>query len=62
MHVVVTGAGGFVGRPLCAALMDDGHTVTAIVRDTSKPAPKSSQLIATGDLATFAGWADQLSR
>lgn len=61
MHVVVTGAGGFVGRPLCAALMDDGHTVTAIVRDTSKPAPKSSQLIATGDLATFAGWADTLA-
>ncbi|KWF03466.1 UDP-glucose 4-epimerase family protein [Burkholderia pseudomultivorans] len=32
MHVVVTGASGFVGRALCRTLVEAGHRVTAIVR------------------------------
>ncbi|WP_036019776.1 NAD-dependent epimerase/dehydratase family protein [Paraburkholderia mimosarum] len=32
MHVVVTGANGFVGRALCGTLVDNGHRVTGIVR------------------------------
>ena len=36
MRVVVTGATGFVGRPLCAHLSGEGHTVTALVRDAPK--------------------------
>ncbi|MCA8503917.1 SDR family oxidoreductase [Burkholderia multivorans] len=32
MHVVVTGASGFVGRALCRTLIENGHRVTAIVR------------------------------
>lgn len=32
MHVVVTGANGFVGRALCRTLIEDGHRVTGIVR------------------------------
>ncbi|MEM5329949.1 NAD-dependent epimerase/dehydratase family protein [Paraburkholderia sp. JHI2823] len=32
MHVVVTGANGFVGRALCRTLVDNGHRVTGIVR------------------------------
>lgn len=36
MRVVITGATGFVGRPLCAKLGGEGHGVTALVRDTSK--------------------------
>ena len=33
MHVLVTGATGFVGRHVCARLLADGQQVTAIVRD-----------------------------
>jgi uncharacterized protein (TIGR01777 family) len=32
MQVVVTGATGFIGRPLCAALTGGGHRVTALSR------------------------------
>lgn len=32
MHVVVTGANGFVGRALCRTLIDNGYRVTGIVR------------------------------
>ena len=32
MHVVVTGANGFVGRALCRTLVENGHRVTGIVR------------------------------
>jgi dihydroflavonol-4-reductase len=33
MHVAVTGASGHLGANLIRALLDDGHTVTALVRD-----------------------------
>ena len=32
MNVVVTGGTGFIGRPLCMALCQDGHTVTLLTR------------------------------
>ncbi|MEO5630775.1 MAG: NAD-dependent epimerase/dehydratase family protein, partial [Nitrospiraceae bacterium] len=32
MHIVVTGGTGFIGRPLCAALYQDGHRVTLLTR------------------------------
>lgn len=32
MHVMVTGASGFVGRVLCRTLVESGHRVTGIVR------------------------------
>ncbi|AZQ50320.1 UDP-glucose 4-epimerase family protein [Burkholderia cenocepacia] len=32
MHVVVTGANGFVGRALCHTLVKNGHRVTGVVR------------------------------
>jgi nucleoside-diphosphate-sugar epimerase len=36
-RALVTGATGFVGRHLCRRLVDDGWTVTALVRDPSSP-------------------------
>ena len=32
MHIVVTGGTGFIGRPLCAALVQEGHRVTLLTR------------------------------
>jgi len=32
MHIVVTGGTGFIGRPLCAALSQEGHRVTLLTR------------------------------
>ena len=32
MQIVVTGGTGFIGRPLCASLCQDGHTVTLLTR------------------------------
>ena len=36
MNVVITGATGFVGRPLCAHLIGLGHRITALSRDAGK--------------------------
>lgn len=33
-HILVTGANGFVGRALCRALLDDGQSVTGLVRQS----------------------------
>lgn len=38
MHVLVTGATGFVGRHVCARLLSKGHRVTTAVRDTASAA------------------------
>lgn len=35
MHVLVTGATGFVGRHVCARLLSKGHRVTAAARNTA---------------------------
>lgn len=36
MNIVITGATGFVGRPLCAHLIGLGHRVTALSRDAAR--------------------------
>lgn len=36
MKVVVTGATGFIGRPICADLVKGGHRVTALSRDAGR--------------------------
>lgn len=38
MHVLVTGATGFIGRPLLARLAADGHTVSAVARNPARSA------------------------
>src|SRR5437016_7767334 len=51
MRVAVTGATGFIGRELCAALLRDGHTVVALTRD-----PRRAQAALPG--ALVANWGD----
>ena len=36
MKIVVTGATGFVGRPLCQKLLSEGHEITALSRNAAK--------------------------
>ncbi|MBX0322718.1 NAD(P)H-binding protein [Halomicroarcula sp. F13] len=50
MHVLVTGATGFVGSHLVPALRAAGHDVRALVRDPSTYDPPDGVDVATGDL------------
>jgi uncharacterized protein (TIGR01777 family) len=40
LQIVVAGATGFIGRPLCAALCEAGHSVVALARDPAKASGK----------------------
>src|SRR5579862_7667994 len=51
LDIVVTGATGFIGRPLCAELVGAGHRVTALARD----AERARSLL--GSSVTAVGWA-----
>ena len=50
MHVLVTGATGFVGRRLVPALLDAGHEVTALVRDAGRYDGPPGVRVVVGDL------------
>jgi dTDP-6-deoxy-L-talose 4-dehydrogenase (NAD+) len=65
-HVVVTGAGGYVGRHVVTALLDRGATVTAVVRskdraevDRRAQVVEADILIPGFDVATLAATAPQ---
>lgn len=54
MHVLLTGATGYIGRRLLPELLDQGHRVTALVRDAARvswmePPPPGLKLL-VGDL------------
>src|SRR4026209_1115911 len=42
MQIVVTGGTGFIGRPLCAALCQEGHRVTLLTRRVEAQRPCDS--------------------
>lgn len=42
---LVTGANGFIGRHLCARLLEDGRDVRALVRSTTNPLPGAHYVI-----------------
>ncbi|MCC6643983.1 MAG: NAD-dependent epimerase/dehydratase family protein [Polyangiaceae bacterium] len=48
-HYLVTGAAGFLGRHVVAALLADGHEVTALVRPGSRPELPGAH-VAQGDV------------
>ncbi len=50
-RVLVTGANGFVGVPLCEALHQSGWQVTAAVRETVPALPDGVRITVVGDLA-----------
>lgn len=55
MKFFITGATGFIGKHFCRALMAQGHSVVALVRDEKKIAdlPQDRLKILVGDLAKF---------
>lgn len=50
MHVLVTGATGFVGSNLVPALLDAGHDVRALVRDRTRYDAPAGVSVVEGDL------------
>ncbi len=45
MKVLVTGAGGFIGRSLVARLLSQGHAVTAVVRLSGREAAPGARVV-----------------
>lgn len=54
MRVAVTGASGFLGRKLVAALRAAGHTVTAVVRASVDPARRAALHVDNVNIVTSA--------
>lgn len=59
MRFLVTGANGFVGRPLCAELLGRGHAVRAAVR-AAHVAMGQAEITAVGAVDGDTGWAGAL--
>ncbi len=58
MRVLVTGAGGFVGRALCRELLGRGHSVTAVVRGTEPPEGCEARIVS--DIGPDTDWSAAL--
>ena len=58
--VLVSGAGGFVGRNLCGALLARGWTVKGAVRSTTSELLPGVQAHAVGDIGPDTDWTDAL--
>lgn len=62
MRVLVTGAGGYIGRAVLRDLDAAGHTVVAAVRDPSRLPPRwRPRALAVGDLGPETDWTAALS-
>jgi nucleoside-diphosphate-sugar epimerase len=62
VKVLVTGASGFIGRPLTAALVEAGHHVRAAMRDRrGQGFPPGVEIAMQPDLATPVFWSPLLS-
>lgn len=61
MRILVTGATGFLGRPVCAALLARGHQVVAAVRRTPAGLESAIETRAVGDIDGDTDWGAALS-
>jgi nucleoside-diphosphate-sugar epimerase len=56
VQILVTGAAGFVGRPLLAALAARGHGVTALVRSAPGVPLSAGRIVPVGDVSAIQDW------
>jgi uncharacterized protein len=62
VRLVVTGATGYVGRPLVAALLADGHQVIALTRDAERAAARlPGAALVQADLEEPGPWTAELA-
>ena len=59
MRFLITGANGFVGKPLCAELRRQGHSVRAALRSANTPV-EDVEVVVTGAIDGETDWADAL--
>lgn len=59
--VLVTGANGFVGRALCAALARSEYCVRGLVRDLSRSVGLHCELGVVGDIGAATDWSAALN-
>ena len=59
MRFLITGANGFVGKPLCAELLRQGKTVRAAVRSANSPV-ENIEVAAVGSIDGKTDWSDAL--
>jgi len=55
-RVLVTGASGFVGRSLCAALLESGYLVRTALRDATSMSPPGTHPVIVGNVAGDTNW------
>jgi uncharacterized protein (TIGR01777 family) len=60
MKIVISGATGFLGRPLAAALTRDGHTVAVLSRSTGAPPAGADRLVPWTPDGTAGAWATEI--
>lgn len=60
LRVLVTGANGFVGSALCAALANRDYCVRGVVRDSSRSAGLICELTKVGDIGSNTDWSGSL--
>src|SRR4030067_2010812 len=59
MRFLITGANGFVGKPLCAELRRQGYSVRAALRAASTPV-EDVEVAVTGAIDGETDWSDAL--
>jgi len=59
-RILVTGAGGFVGRALCKGLVERGHSVIAVVRDAATAVDRAEPL-QLGEFSPRTDWSPALA-